>query len=674
MKKLLFILLLLPFAVFGQTTYQLNYDSIRVNKTDGTGGTSLYGDVWLKNTGLGSNTDSVLTEVGGKIKKIPRSDFQFTNALPAPGVVTKAEGGAGVLSAGTYSIGVTAVSANGGESSFDFDGYYYTSDQLTIGASKSIDVSWGAVDGAVAYRVYIGDNTGSYYLRYFETTNLSLNINTVPPAAITVPVLTPSNTGGSLKAGNYYVAYTAVFADGETVGPTSQYLFPVANITSDVGSIGVTWTAVTGATGYKVYVISETDGSFRMATKYFTTATNSATITGSETYVTGLGALSSKGNIEFESTAPVIGGSFVQTGNNKSFFSADIAINGFKGANADLLLKRYDNALTPFGFYSFAGLSLGTGTATNWQSGVGTADNDWNTYNYGTAGLSTKLSYTDNTYSVYGQLKALSGVKATGLGTLTEAGSEMVYTAGTGFFQTYDRAGANYLPTVLTGSTLDLRIGASSALSIDASRNVSLTNGISLGANKDISIGAGRLATWNTAGTLSIGDLDNDFTDLNIYHKGVIGLKFSGGQVAELSSLAGTGDRMVQASSTGVLSASQIVTSGTYTPTLTNGTNVDSSTSSVCQYTRIGNIVTVFGKIDVDATTLNSQTDVDISLPIASNFAAVTDLNGMTTTMGTNSGYGFVKASIADDRGTLSYFAASTSTTSQYFSFSYQVL
>ena len=71
MKKLLFILLLLPFFAKAQTTYQLNYDSIRVNKTAGTGGTSLYGKVYLKNVGLGLVSDSILTVLNGRIRKVP---------------------------------------------------------------------------------------------------------------------------------------------------------------------------------------------------------------------------------------------------------------------------------------------------------------------------------------------------------------------------------------------------------------------------------------------------------------------------------------------------------------------------------------------------------------------------------------------------------------------------
>jgi len=73
MKKIT-LLLLLTLSVLGlqaQTTYQLNYDSIRVGKTAGTGGTSLYGKVYLKNVGLGLVSDSILTVLNGRIRKIP---------------------------------------------------------------------------------------------------------------------------------------------------------------------------------------------------------------------------------------------------------------------------------------------------------------------------------------------------------------------------------------------------------------------------------------------------------------------------------------------------------------------------------------------------------------------------------------------------------------------------
>jgi hypothetical protein len=71
MRKLFILLFLLPFSLFGQTTYQLNYDSIRVNKTTGTGGTSLYGKVYLKNVTTGLTSDSILSVRNGRILKVP---------------------------------------------------------------------------------------------------------------------------------------------------------------------------------------------------------------------------------------------------------------------------------------------------------------------------------------------------------------------------------------------------------------------------------------------------------------------------------------------------------------------------------------------------------------------------------------------------------------------------
>jgi len=72
MKKIT-LLLLLTLSVLGlqAQTYQLNYDSIRVGKTAGTGGTSLYGKVYLKNVGLGVVGDSILTVLNGRIRKVP---------------------------------------------------------------------------------------------------------------------------------------------------------------------------------------------------------------------------------------------------------------------------------------------------------------------------------------------------------------------------------------------------------------------------------------------------------------------------------------------------------------------------------------------------------------------------------------------------------------------------
>src|SRR3972149_5740087 len=62
---------------------------------------------------------------------------------------------------------------------------------------------------------------------------------------------------------------------------------------------------------------------------------------------------------------------------------------------------------------------------------------------------------------------------------------------------------------------------------------------------------------------------------------------------------------------------------GTYTPTLTNVANLDSSTAYPCSYVRIGNIVLVGLYFEANPTTTLVLTQVRVSLPIASNFTSV---------------------------------------------------
>lgn len=62
----------------------------------------------------------------------------------------------------------------------------------------------------------------------------------------------------------------------------------------------------------------------------------------------------------------------------------------------------------------------------------------------------------------------------------------------------------------------------------------------------------------------------------------------------------------------------QYIASGTYTPTITNGVNVASSTPLQCQWMRVGNVVTVSGKVVIDPTAA-AATAFQMTLPIASN-------------------------------------------------------
>lgn len=116
--------------------------------------------------------------------------------------------------------------------------------------------------------------------------------------------------------------------------------------------------------------------------------------------------------------------------------------------------------------------------------------------------------------------------------------------------------------------------------------------------------------------------------------------------------------------------------SGTYTPTLTNTTNIDASTAHECYYQQIGTIVQVHGRVDIDPTTTASGITLGISLPVASNFTSQYDLTGMVA--GLPSSYtqaaGALLADTVNDRATMQFVAQINSNTTYMFSFGYRIL
>lgn len=118
--------------------------------------------------------------------------------------------------------------------------------------------------------------------------------------------------------------------------------------------------------------------------------------------------------------------------------------------------------------------------------------------------------------------------------------------------------------------------------------------------------------------------------------------------------------------------------SGTYTPTLTDGSNITASTPSVCQYLRVGNTVTVSGTFAVSLTANNTTSTLQISLPIASDFSAARQAAGVAVYQAStisNSGYGQIGADSTNNTLTvrLSDGLATTSHT-YYFHVSYQII
>lgn len=129
-----------------------------------------------------------------------------------------------------------------------------------------------------------------------------------------------------------------------------------------------------------------------------------------------------------------------------------------------------------------------------------------------------------------------------------------------------------------------------------------------------------------------------------------------------------------QADVTGLVAALALLTSGTYTPALTNGANVAASTAFACQWLRVGATVTVSGRVDVDPTLTATDTQLGIALPVASNFAAVTDCAGTAVAPTLSGECAAILADVANDRALLQWKAVDVTNAARYFSFTYRVI
>lgn len=112
---------------------------------------------------------------------------------------------------------------------------------------------------------------------------------------------------------------------------------------------------------------------------------------------------------------------------------------------------------------------------------------------------------------------------------------------------------------------------------------------------------------------------------------------------------------------------------GTYTPTLTNTTNVAASTSYEWQYMRVGNTVTASGPVDVDPTAAG-QVVLGISLPIASNLGADEDCSGVAFARAVAGQGGAIYADAANNRATLEWVAVDTANRKMNCVMTYQVI
>jgi hypothetical protein len=240
-----------------------------------------------------------------------------------------------------------------------------------------------------------------------------------------------------------------------------------------------------------------------------------------------------------------------------------------------------------------AGSALGLGTAA--------------TQNTGTSGATLPFCNTSNTW-------ALSQVFTSAPVFGDPSGSRNALGLGTAAVQNTGTSGGT-VPLCNTANTWSLAqtfavAGMSSSVKLAQVSDATTYGVVSLNG------------TVTAAG--AIGLIGGGAGDANLYLRAATGGQFdfrvNGVQIGSWSAsgLATSGLSITQGA----------VISGTYTPTLTGVTNVAATTSAVCQYMRVGSVVTVSGRVNIDPTAASAITSIRISLPVASNFAATGQCSG----------------------------------------------
>lgn len=122
----------------------------------------------------------------------------------------------------------------------------------------------------------------------------------------------------------------------------------------------------------------------------------------------------------------------------------------------------------------------------------------------------------------------------------------------------------------------------------------------------------------------------------------------------------------------GTLAVDKTLASGTYTPGLTNTTNVGSSSTSPHQFMRVGNVVTVSGRVLVNPAAAGTV-QIDLSLPVpTSNFTD--DAQGSGAAISPDGVVAAIFAVGGTQRVRIQWSASGTGNRVLCYSFTYQII
>jgi hypothetical protein len=670
MRKLLFILLLLPFAVSGQVSYQLNYDSIRVGKTAGTGGTSLYGKTYLKNVGLGLVSDSILTVLNGKIRKIPAAGIISMGAF---GSTANANGG--TISGNTLTLQPASASFPGG----------VTTGTQTFAGDKTLT---GALVGTTGSFASSG-GSDTFTINHSSGAGIALNI-TKGGAGEGIYVDKTSGSGNAVTIIGTLNATTLV----KSGGTSAQFLKADGTVDSTPyqGAITLTTTGTSGVStliGNTLNVPNYADGGVLSlsaigAVPNANAATISGTVLNLQPANASFGGVVTTGPQTFAGEKTFSGTSVIV--DNQITLADNVLTGELIGGNVQALKLTGNTPSVATGLYvrnidnTVSGRNI-SGVYIEAANGLGGYYNSsMHTYgsNYNVAGFRGKAVFTNDS----GTGTILRSINSTpGSAILEFMAGDLGY--GTDTRLTITNAAATFTvplasPTLTTPilgvfAATTGTIASSSATTTDPTDAEWLKLQNTSNTNNNWS-GLGMKDAQGSDGVVYAAqyvDHTNNQADA------VILARPSGGNLTEVARFLGTGATTLagplsgtSATFSSTISASNL-TSGTYTPTLTGVANVASSIANAGRYVRIGNQVIVYNHISVTPTATLTDTQIRITLPISATLGSTTASTGSGTARSSLDSPVLIIADTVNNESILYFKSSSTSAHAIDYSFSY---
>ncbi len=162
-------------------------------------------------------------------------------------------------------------------------------------SSSQIDLTWTAVTGATGYKLYRSASSGGTYTEIDDVTSSPYNNTGLSAGTTYYYKIKAHNAGGDSDLSGEVTATTVVAAPAVPTGLSASAV--------SASQIDLTWTAVTGATGYKLYRSATSGGTYTEIDDVTSSPYNNTGLSAGTTYYYKIKAHNAGGDSEFSSVA-----------------------------------------------------------------------------------------------------------------------------------------------------------------------------------------------------------------------------------------------------------------------------------------------------------------------------------------------------------------------------------